>query len=1207
MKIKKIEITGFKSFVDRTVVVFDHQVTGVVGPNGCGKSNIVDAIRWAMGEQSAKHLRGKSMEDVIFNGSEGRGPSGFAEVSIVFDNTDGLTPPEYRDYAEIKITRRLDRQGSSDYLINGTPVRLMDVTNLFLGTGVGKRAYSIIEQGRIGFIVSSKPEDRRHLIEEAAGVTKFKARKRQAERKMEQTRQNLLRVSDIIQEIERNLASLKRQAQKAERYKRYRSEMRDLELHVASHRWLELTATQKVIGAELEQATAGSQGVRMALRVREAEVEAERLALHQIETVVDRAQTRAFELDNSVRLIESRIEHHNEKLGALRESESQMERELRELASQRDTLRAERDMMAASLRSLEEQERVAAEALSRETGELDRRREAAADAEQTVANARARVGDAQTRIARAEAVLHGFQRRREEARLRLDKMRADREDLARRVVEIEQAAAELRARLEGLASGKAQTASKKSDLEAELERLREDIRQSDLRVETLREELAGRRSRLRSLEEIRQRFEGVGAGVRALMTRHGHDAAAQRDAGVVGLLADRFDCPADLTQALAGALGERLSHVVVDDLEAGARAVSWLRQDERGRATVVPRFPRRVIEPAPHAPEVDGAVGLLLELVGYSPEDTALASHVLGGILVVETLAAARAIHARGLFGGTLVTRDGEVLATDGTLTGGAGDHAAAHMLDVKREIRELEQVVGGLDGELSDAVTRHGELRSAIASRQAALDAARTEAHGAEIAIVTTEKDLRKAEEDAEATRRRGADLEAEIGELVRALEAAGDEENEAHAEIARSKEAQADAEEKLRGADEVSQQRRAAVDAQASRVTEVRVLAAQARERAESDRGAMDRLMRSIEELDAREKRLVGDLLAGARQQGELLARVMLSREELAETVGAAMLAHEELGSVRAEHDAARAAVGAHEEELKILRARLEESSERINALTLRERELAMSLEHLLDHIGERHRVDLTKVLGDYHFREIPDASIKQRIEELVRLIERMGEINLTAIEDYDEKSKRYEYLTAQRKDLEDALTQLDRAIRQMNRESRRLFKDAFENVNLRFQKVFPTMFGGGRAELRLTNPEDLLESGIDIIAQPPGKKLGSLELMSGGEKALTAVSLIFAIFQYKPSPFCLLDEVDAPLDEANIDRFADAIRSMTDRSQFILITHAKRTMEAADVLYGVTMEQPGISKLVAVELTGGRARPANGGSEAQTFAVA
>lgn len=325
MKIKKVEVCGFKSFVDRTVVHIDHDVSAIVGPNGCGKSNIVDAIRWAMGEQSARHLRGKAMEDVIFNGSETRGPHSFAEVTLVFDNTAGLGPPEYRDYAEIAVTRRLDRSGHSEYLINKTVVRLKDVTQLFLGTGVGTKAYSIIEQGRIGWIVSAKPTDRRHLIEEAAGITKFKAKKKAAERKMDQTRQNLLRVSDIIGEIEKNLSTLKRQAQKAERYKRYRTEIRDLELLVASHRWMELTVTRRVLENEMDRVDAQVEGSRFALRLREAELGADRLGVQQHEDIVERAQRHAYEQDNSVRVLEGKIEQHLSRLEGLRESERMAE------------------------------------------------------------------------------------------------------------------------------------------------------------------------------------------------------------------------------------------------------------------------------------------------------------------------------------------------------------------------------------------------------------------------------------------------------------------------------------------------------------------------------------------------------------------------------------------------------------------------------------------------------------------------------------------------------------------------------------------------------------------------------------------------------------------------------------------------------------------------------------------------------------------
>jgi chromosome segregation protein len=395
------------------------------------------------------------------------------------------------------------------------------------------------------------------------------------------------------------------------------------------------------------------------------------------------------------------------------------------------------------------------------------------------------------------------------------------------------------------------------------------------------------------------------------------------------------------------------------------------------------------------------------------------------------------------------------------------------------------------------------------------------------------------------------------------------------------------ADAQGALETSEHIYEERRALVEQQTQKVSDVRVRAARAKQRAEGDRQALDRLDRSVAELGEREKRLRGDLERGAQQQGETIALLFAAREELADTVHMAFEAHRVLEAARVRYDAMKADLSTREADLKEIRQRIDVGARRVNELTLESRELDMALDNLLAQARERHRVELPRVIGDYHLRELPDENVKTRIDELLRLVERMGEINLTAIEEYEEQAKRYEYLHAQQKDLEEALVQLDKAIKQMNRESKRLFKETFDNVNERFKLVFPRLFGGGKAELVLTQPDDLLETGVDIVAQPPGKKLGSIELMSGGEKALTAVSLIFSIFQHRPSPFCLLDEVDAPLDEANIGRFAEAIRAMTKHSQFIVITHSKKTMQLADVLYGVTMETPGVSKLVSVEL--------------------
>ncbi|MCZ6805726.1 MAG: AAA family ATPase, partial [Deltaproteobacteria bacterium] len=540
MKIKKLEITGFKSFVDQTVVHFDHDITCVVGPNGCGKSNIVDAIKWVMGEQSPSRLRGKHMEDVIFSGAEGRGPHGFAEVTITFDNSDGLAPPEYRDYAEIQVSRRLDRQGNSDYLINKTSVRLLDITNLFLGTGVGKRAYSIIEQGRIGLIVTSKPEDRRAMIEEAAGISKFRLSKRAAERKMDQTRQNLLRVTDIIGELGRSLASLKRQAQKAERYKRHKKEMRDLDLWVASHRFLELRGQITTVGASLSKASEDVQASRRALVAQEASVEAERVSLQHSGSKVERGQGHAYELDNLVRQLEGLIRQQQDRQVALAEREELAVRELRQLDERRESLRQEGSTVRVALGELEALEAEVEQLLAEVEAELESRKNTAKEAEFALENARARLTEGSARAARAEAVLGGFGARRDEIRARIERFQDEEQALSTREVEFSQQRGELDARVAVLRSGKVETAEHQNEVEGSLSSDKEALQHADAEVDRLREQLAVTRSRLRSLDEIHERFEGVGAGAQAVMTSYAPGDSS--GAGLVGLVADRLEC-----------------------------------------------------------------------------------------------------------------------------------------------------------------------------------------------------------------------------------------------------------------------------------------------------------------------------------------------------------------------------------------------------------------------------------------------------------------------------------------------------------------------------------------------------------------------------------------------------------------------------------------------------------------------------------------
>mgnify|MGYP000921826240 CR=1 FL=1 len=1159
MKIKRLELCGFKSFVDRTVVNFDHEVMGIVGPNGCGKSNIVDAIRWCMGEMSAKHLRGRSMEDVIFNGSESRVAADFAEVTLTFENnTPQDLPLEYADYAEIAVTRRLHRSGDSEYLINKTQVRLKDITELFLGTGVGTKAYSIIEQGKIGLIVSAKPEDRRLLIEEAAGITKFKSRKKQAERKMELTQQNLLRVGDIVAEIERNLGSLKRQAAKAERYISYRNELEDLQLHEAAHKFLELRGWIVLERDEVDRRTLEADEARSSLTAREADLETVRLEAHEAEQKLEVANAASFAAENDVRTEEAAIDRAKDKILSLGRREEQVETELGEISQQAQVLTAEREGVAAEVALLEEGESNEADAAEREETRLQGLTADLETAERAVLGLRESITAAERAIAGSEAKLEGFERRNQEMSARAEKFGREREEREGSLVEVRARASQLALAIDDLKTGRVITAEERSKFEEKLAELRHAITESEHALEEAKAEASKKRSRFHALEEVHSRREGVGAGAKAL--------CQTKDATLAGMLADRVEAPADLTGALAGLLGAHLEDVVVDDMARGVELLQGLAEGRKGRATIVPRHPPYVAGRDVPNHDQEGIRGRLVDFLRFAPEDDALVRAVVGEALVVEDTTAAIRLR-ESLLDVPLVTPDGTVFHADGRVSGGTGEEAAAHMLDVNREIRELGGELTHLDALVSERLAHHQGLRGQIGETQGALERARQDAHQSELALVHAEKDLRAAESAVEGHVTRLATLATEIEDLDRALAEAGEEKCAAEEILGAARAELEVVAARIVEAEAAASSARDAVHAQRVLVTDRKVALAGAREKLTAARGTLQRLSRSEAELGERKKRLDSELETGARETGVTAATLVLHKEQLLVAIDAARAAETVLAETRTVFDAFRSSLSEREGALKDLRTRADELRSELthHEMALRERELAM--DHLVGGVREKFRgLELPRVVGDYHMRMPPDGESRTRIQELAGLLDRMGSVNLDATREYEEAEKRYTFYTEQKADLDKALADLTRAIQQMNRESKKLFSETFEAVNARFQQVFPKMFRGGRAELRLTNPEDMLETGIDIIAQPPGKKLSSIELMSGGEKALTAVSLIFAIFQIKPSPFCVLDEVDAPLDDSNKARFTAMVREFLGGTQFLIVTHAKVTMAAA-----------------------------------------
>jgi chromosome segregation protein len=1233
VKIKRIEICGFKSFVDKTSIAFPDPVTSIVGPNGCGKSNVVDAIRWVMGEQSAKHLRGRAMEDVIFAGSESRGPAGLAEVSLTFDArglasdvAPGGVPWGAAGPEDIMVTRRLHRDGESEYLLNGVPSRLRDVVEFFLGTGVGSKAYAIIEQGRIGFIVSSRAEDRRGLIDEAAGITRYKSKKKAAERRMESTRQHLLRVTDIVGEIEGRLRSLRLQAQKAERYKRYKAELKDLDLWSSAQRYLGYLAEAKSVAAEIEEIRGRHDSGAVTLESEEAAVEAERLAGAEEASELAAAKDDLFALSNKAQLGMQRASHHDAEAADLMSRAAAGRKESEELRARAQAHGASVDEINGRLAEIDGEAEQRERAYDEEALVQDVRRAALSEARRDLDAALAAQAQSAARIARFEAERTAALQRRDDLGARLAALATEEEAIGERSTGLSGEDSGMRERLAVLQERVASARERAAEDEARLAALRTELSRGELELETLREEAHRRRSRLASLSEIQDRYERFQKGVRAIMQEHQEGRGA---AGIEGIVADIVRPPPELEVAVEAVLGERLGNVIVESHEAGVEAIQFLKQKSEGRSSFIPRalrVPRgEVVYDAtggvgggelrggggdgaaaggfiPDAaaiadawPRGAGVRGPMLDLIGFDRQYGEVATYLLGDVLVVEDLERALALWRETKTNKTIVTLEGEVIDPHGVVTGGSRESALAGVLEQKREIRELEAVMERLDADVESSLARHVEKKQATADLSRARDELGMTLRQDEMALLGQQKDLERLVDEARRLEARRAALASQTNDLRRSLE---DSEARVVAASAGLETDVAALDEVERRAGELRLQTVALadeVDLANAQLTTLKVAATQAVERRQTARQTLERLLVERADQEARAARLESTMADDLARAETLRTESVVLRQEAELAQAEAEARAREHGERQGALEARQATLAEREAVLRTARADVARLAQTLSRLEMRCQEVALRRTGIEEQVIDRYReVELARVVYDYHLRALFGAVEEQRTTELRGLIERMGEINLTAIEESEELQKRFDFLTTQRSDLESAIGLLETAIEKINRASRKRFRETFDAVNLEFQSIFPRLFGGGKASLVLTDENDLLETGIEIVANPPGKKVSqNIELLSGGEKALTAVSLLFAIFLVKPSPFCVLDEVDAPLDEANVGRFNQVVREMTDRSQFIIITHNRRTMEIADRLCGITMEEPGVSKLVSVNLRGGGGR--------------
>ncbi len=1179
MKIKRLEISGFKSFADKVVLDFQQNVTGVVGPNGCGKSNIVDAIRWCMGEQSAKNLRGKAMEDVIFVGSDNRKPLGVAEVSLVFSTEDGRAPAKYLDYAEIQLTRRLYRDGDSDYLINKTPCRLLDITELFMDTGVGTRAYSIIEQGKIGQILHSRPEERRFLIEEAAGVTKFKSRKQLALKKIEGTRQNLARLADVLGEIRRQLTSLQRQAKKAEKFREYRDELREIELLFTARDYCETQRQRGVAEKELAALNERIREVFAASAVGESQAEEARVTLLEAEKQLTVAQEEIFRVRSEFSTTGSGLEFQRKELAGLdgrmtrlAAESAELDIRLKECNGQRELLELRRDTGSVDAAGMQAELELAEKALAghqRAEEELNRnlelRRRELFTALAEAAQFKSRFENAQKRLAALRERLDRHFReamqlgeRREEIRLRTDALE---KEIA--VVQIEQETLKVHI----------------SSLRGQEDDLKKRLPEVEKGWQSCRDELNRGSSRLHSLKELEAQFAGFGQGVRMLMQDAAHRTRFS------GVLADAIQAPPELEPALEAALAERLQCILCSDDRDAMQAMEFLKAKNGGRAGIALPLNLSAKVPPIAPPKVAGAAPLAAQVRADGPF-AGLIMNLLATVMLVDDIDAALKL-ARKHPELTFVTRSGDMVALGGVVSGGSGEQVDNGLIQKKREIRELELVVARLDEETAALGKQRDDLRRRSQELAEELKSGGVSLHQAELKLTGLLKDRQQAHDES-----------ARIGERmeVQALEAENLNEEQAALEtelklageqIVLSGDSSKGLEQETARLKADLGTRRTQLDAVRESVTAIRVQTATIKEQHDAGLRALADLQRQTEEIVRRMATDRQEIESGDAARLQLQTEIVKATERLESLVREQADSESRLTVIRNRFEEAGAALNVIEAQLKKAREEGDGVRQAQADLNLRFSTLTMQAEHLERGVQEKSRIAMADAVTKLESTEFDEAARRLRQVELQRLLDEMGEVNLMAIEECAGMEERFVFLNSQKDDLEESLRGLQQAIQRINRTTRQRFLETYNLINAKFQEVFPRLFCGGRAELRLTDEEDLLETGIDIIVQPPGKKLQNVTLLSGGEKALTAVALIFSIFLIKPTPFCLLDEVDAPLDDANIGRFNEMVREMSAISQFIIITHNKATMQVADTLYGITMEEPGTSRVVSVRL--------------------
>ena len=1181
MFLRRLELAGFKSFADRTEVEFVKGITAVVGPNGSGKSNISDSIRWVLGEQSAKSLRGGNMADIIFAGSDARKPVNYSEVSLTLDNTDGSLP---LDFSEVTVTRRLHRSGESEYFINKQSCRLKDITELFMDTGIGKEAYSIIGQGRIEEILSTRSEDRRGIFEEASGIVKYKSRKKEAMKKLEETEGNLLRIHDLISELEDQLVPLKVQSEKAEKYKRLKEQLKKQEISLYVHNIGELHQAWTEANASLTKLREEERHVSAVVSAHDAELEGTRLAIRKLDEQLETLQAELLrtseELEKTISagdLLKERRKHAEENAEAQREAARLAARKLEERQAEAAGLREQRDQTSAELNALNGKIRAEEERLLAATGGVS------SDAEERL---KAELLDKLNELASARNELKFVEAQSEQSGRRAQRLSEEREKAEERVVEL---TASREAWLKKLEQLKGQIESERErymDLSQQIHEKQTLVEEVQAAVRKWEQRVDSLASRKQTIQDLQDDYDGFAIGVREVLK------AKQRSQlrGIHGAVAELIRVEGKHELAVETALGAALQHIVMENEATAREAIQYLKSRQLGRATFLPldvMKPRSIAETERRlASGVDGYVGVAAELVSFDAHYADIVHNLLGNVVIAESLEYANKIAAKLQYRYRVVTLEGDVVNAGGSMTGGSVRKQNVSLLGRTRQIDEITKEIAASEEQIAKLRQSLEAVREELQAAQQELEACRDSGERKRGEETQAKSELNRIESELRNAQAQKELLEADAAALAQESATEAERRKELSERIERLSEEETTLTAAVREAELNRKAAQSEKEEIQQQLTDWKVKAAALAQDKQALSAQLDRLQAEIQALEqergaaeSAERRLMEEL---AELEMEFSSRTEQSNEYriLKQRVT------ENIDFTRAERAEKNAQLEREESATKDERNRLRALEEQARSMEIRVNRLDVELDNLLRKLAEEYEISYELAKERYQVPEDVPA-VQNEVRELKRSITMLGEVNLGAIEEYARVSERFEYLTGQKNDLIEAKTTLYGVIKEIDDEMSKRFLQSFEAIREQFTDVFVRLFGGGRADLVLSDPQHILETGIDIVAQPPGKKLQNLQLLSGGERALTAIALLFAILRVKPVPFCVLDEVEAALDEANVARFAQYLREFSEGTQFIVVTHRKGTMEEADVLYGVTMEEGGVSKLVSVRL--------------------